>query len=98
MQGECEAAQGLLDCVFVVGAYVGSAGGGEGDAVGVGEEGGEVMVVLGGGCWRRGEFEEATGEGSEGGCVMEDRALGELAVVWLFLSCWWEECMEYRAS
>lgn len=45
------------------------------------------MVVLGGCEWWRGEFKEAAGEGGEGWCVMEDCALGELAMEWLFLSC-----------
>ena len=45
------------------------------------------MVVLGGSGWWRWEFEEAAGEGGEGGCAMEDCALGELTMAWLLLSC-----------
>lgn len=87
VQGEGEAAQGLLHEVFVVRAYVGCAGWGKCDALGVGEKGGEVVVVLGGRWWWRGEFEEAAGEG--GYCwIKADWALGEVAgAFWCFLEC-----------
>lgn len=87
VQGEGEAAEGLLDGVFVAHAYVGCAGFRQGNSIGVGEEGGEVMVVLGGSGWWRWEFEEAAGERGEGWCVMEDCASGESARLWLFFSC-----------
>lgn len=46
MQAQPGCAQGLLDGVFVVCAYVGWAGFRERDVRGIGLEGGEVMMVL----------------------------------------------------
>lgn len=65
MEGEGEAAEGLLDCVLVVGAYVGCACCWERGPLCVGEEGCEVIVVLGRGRRRRREFEKSAGEGVE---------------------------------
>ena len=48
LEVEGEAAQGVLDGVLVVGADISGGGWGEGGAVGVGEECGEVVVE---GCW-----------------------------------------------
>lgn len=87
VQGEGEAAEGLLDSVFVMCAYVGCTGFRKGNSIGIGEEGGEVVVVLGGSGWWRWEFEEAAGEGGEGGCFIEDCTLGELAMALFFSSC-----------
>lgn len=68
VQGEGEAVEGLLDGVFVVRADVGGTGFREGDAIGVGEEGCEVMVVLRWSGWWWWEFEEAAREG--GNCCI----------------------------
>ena len=44
LEAEGKAAKGVLDDVFVVGAYIGRGGGGEAAAGGMGEEGGQVMM------------------------------------------------------
>lgn len=44
LEVESKAAEGVLDGVFVVGAYIGGGGGGEATASCVGEEGGQVMM------------------------------------------------------
>lgn len=88
VQGEGGGAEGLLHGVFVVGALVDGAGFGEGGALGVGEEGGEVVVVD----WRGwgGEFEEAAGErGDRGARMGGGGGGGELARErpWVCMGC-----------
>jgi hypothetical protein len=65
VQGEGEAPEGLLDCVFVVRAYVGCACQWERGPLCVGEEGCEVIVVLRRGWGRRRELEKSASEGVE---------------------------------
>lgn len=81
VQGEGEPVEGLLDGVFVVRADVGGAGFGEGDAIGVGEEGCEVMVVLRWSGWWWREFEEAAREGRDY-CIGVYWTLREIAMGW----------------
>lgn len=62
---EGEVPEGLLNCVFVVSAYVGSACHREGGPLCVGEEGCEVIVVLRWRGRRRRKLEKAASEGVE---------------------------------